>query len=197
MKQRFESKFEQTGGLFEEELVGEADIKNPEYQKELKITQEQEARAIKKEGYIRFWEALKLAKKFQPGDPTNPQKPFGRELRIALQDLLKLKTGEEMDRVRFYTAIGTPLDKIHGVDAFVEYEDLDKKLYHATFDFTTNPRKKVYKSDIVVLEKELPDSQLDSSGFLEKIEEYAKRTLSKMAVREVQEKKIILGKPGN
>ena len=189
---RLESKIELTGRLFEEELVGEADIKNPEYQKALKIAQEQEAKTLKKEGYLRFRKALELAKKFQPGDPTNPRRPFGRELRIALQDLLNLKTEEEMDRVKFYTAIGTPLDKIHGVDAFMEYEDLDKKIYRATFDFTTNPQKKVYKSDIMVLEKELPDSQLDSAGFLEKIEEYAKRTLSKMAVREVQEKKIIL-----
>jgi len=188
----FESRMELTGSLFEEEAVGKVDTKNPEYQQALKKAQEEEAKEGVKSGYIRFRKALELARKFQPADPTNPNKYFSRDLRIALQDLLSLKTEEEMDRVKFYTAAGTPLDTFHGVDAFLEYEDERKQTHRATFDFTANPHKQVYKSDIMVLKNELPDPDLESQKYLEKIEGYAKEVFSKITAEEKTEKETAL-----
>ena len=183
---KFESSFEQTGDIFEWQFIGQVDTKNPEYQKALWEAQNEEDKEGLKDGYIRF-------KKFQPYDPTNPDKPFARDIRIALQELLKLTSDEEMDKVKFYTASGTPLDKFHGVDAFIEYEENPQEdPYRATFDFTMNPQKQAYKGDIVVIGKDLPDPKLNPKEYLQKIEELAARILSKMAVREVQEKKKIL-----
>ena len=189
----FESKFEQTGDIFEWQFIGQVDTKNPEYQKALQEAQKEEEKEGLKNDYIRFKKAVELAKKFQPYDPANPDKPFARDIRIALQELLKLTSDEEMDRVKFYTASGTPLDKFHGVDAFIEYEESPQKdPYRATFDFTINPQKQAYKSGIVVIGEDLPDPKLNPKEYLQKIEEFAAKVLSKMAVREVQEKKKIL-----
>ncbi len=184
----------ETGDLFEHDFIGQVDTKSPEYQKALRETQLKEAKAGKTGNYIRFRSALDLAKKFPAYDPTNPTKPFGRDIRVALQDLLKLETPEDMDRLRFYTASGTPLDKFHGVDAFVEYTDKDGTIYRATFDLTINPQKQGYKSDIIVQEKDLPDPNLHEKEYLEAIERYAKEVLPKMIAKKLQEeKKVIIG----
>ncbi len=191
---KYESKLILTGNLFETEQIGEVDVKNQKYLETLKKVVAEEAGHGMKSGYIRFQKGIELAKKFQPCDPANPTKPFGKEIIIALQDLLKFESEEDMDRIKFYTASGTPLDKLHGVDAFLELEDKDKKVYRATFDLTVNPNKKAYKSDIVVLEQNLPDPTLKPKEYLEAIESYAKQVLSKMISREVQEKKVVLEK---
>ena len=142
---------------------------------------------------------MQLARQFSPYDPTNPNKPFARDIRIAFQDLLenaKALREEDRDLIRFFTAVGTPLDKFHGVDGWLEYLDpKDRKRYFATFDFTKNPNKKVYKSDIMVSEQDLPDPTLESKEYLEKIDEYAKEALKKIIARQVQEPKPVLDRP--
>jgi len=186
---KYESKIGLTGNLFETEQIGTIDTGSPEYQKALRLAKEKEAKFGKEGGYLRFRTALELVKKFQPSDPTNPQKPFARELRIALQDILKLETPEDYDRVKFYTAVGTPLDIFHGVDAFVEFEKENPEtkkvdVYRATFDFTTNPQKQGYKSDIVVQEKDLPDPKLEADDFLEAVHRFAEKAAEKIADQE-------------
>ena len=84
----FESKFEQTGNLFEWQFIGEVDTKSHEYQKELKKLQEESAKKGKTGGFISREKALELARKFQPFDPTHPNKPFARDVRISLLDLM-------------------------------------------------------------------------------------------------------------
>ncbi len=186
---KYESRLGLTGNLFETEQIGTIDTSNPEYQKALRLAQEKEAKSGKEGGYLRFRTALELVKQFQPGDPTNPQKPFSREIRIALQDLLRLETPEDYDRIKFYTAVGTPLDTFHGVDAFVEFEKENPQtkkvdVYRATFDFTTNPKKQGYKSDIIVQEKELPDPKLESDDFLTAIQNFAEKAAKKITEQE-------------
>ncbi len=194
MRHRFESQHEQTGDLFEWQFIGQVNTKDPAYQKTLKETQQKEAKEGMTNNYIRFRSALALAKQFPAYDPTNPDKPFARDLRIALQDLLKLETPRDMDRIRFYTASGTPLDKLHGVDAFVEYEDEEGNILRATFDLTANPQKQGYKSDIIVQADTLPDPKLHEKEYLDKIEEYAENTLPKMLAKKLhEEKKVIIG----
>ncbi|MDO8430076.1 MAG: hypothetical protein Q7S73_01790 [bacterium] len=195
---RFESKGgESTGHLVEWQHIGKVDSENSKYQKALKEAQIEEAKKTGKSGeYMRFRTAMELARQFSPYDPTNPDKPFARDIRIAFQDLLEsagaLKE-EDRDLVRFFTAVGTPLDKFHGVDGWLEYLDpKDRKRYFATFDFTKNPNKQVYKSDIMVMEQDLPDRTLETKNYLEKIEEYAKEALKKIVARQVQEQKIVL-----
>lgn len=194
-KRRFESsRGEQTGDLFEWQYIGQIKTDDPAYQAALEKIKKEEVAGGMNPGYIRFKKALDLAKKFQPFDPSNPDKPFARDIRVALQDLLNLKTEEEMDRVKFYTAAGSPLDKLHSVDAFIEYSDEKGNVSRATFDLTTNPNKRGYKTDIVIQAEELPDPNLNEKEYLEAIDGFAKRILPKMIVKELQEKKkIILG----
>lgn len=185
----------ETGHLFEWQYIGEIDTKNPAYQKALSAAIDSEKKAGMTDDYIRFRKALDLAKKFQPYDPANPDKHFARDIRIELQDLLGLTTEEEMDRVKFYTAVGSPLDKRHSVDAFIEYTDETGETVRATFDLTTNPQKQAYKTDIVIQMKDLPDPNTDKKGYNAAIKEFAKKILPKMLVKKLhEEKKIIFPK---
>jgi hypothetical protein len=77
-------------------------------------------------GYLPFEKAVELAREFQHGDPTNPEKNFANDLRLAIIERLEkrdfLKLGDE-DNVKFYSALGMPLDVFHGIDAFIEFTD--------------------------------------------------------------------------
>lgn len=46
--------------------------------------------------------------------------------------------------VKFYTAVGTPMDFFHGVDGFFECDGVQ-----VTLDLTLNPHKTSHKADIV------------------------------------------------
>lgn len=202
MLKNFESKSEYTGGLFEDQFIGVVDTNNPEYQTELHKAETEEAEQGMDNRYIRFKKALELTKKFQSSDPTNPSKPFGRDLRIALQDILKLENEEEMDMVKFYTAVGTPLDKIHGVDAFIEIDGGKEGTFRTTFDLTTNPHKKAYKSDMVISEENLSDPNLEEKEYLRQIEVYAKLVADRIPINMItrilhEKRKIMFGKNEN
>jgi hypothetical protein len=189
--QHFESKFEQTGNIFEWQFIGEVDVKSPEYQKALKKLQEESGKE-KKKGYIGFEQAAEFAKKFQPFDPTHPNKPFARDVRIGLLDLMMGKkwiteSEEDQDRVKFYTAVGTPLDKFHGIDAFMEYKDPNGKKYRVTFDLTLNPKKPEAKSDIVVSELPDPNAEEEKIRYLATIEQYAQKVLGCIEIRKSHE----------
>ncbi len=182
----------ETGHLFEWQYIGEIDTKNPAYQKALQEAVSSEERAGMTDGYIRFRKAMELVKKFQPYDPANPNKHFARDIRVELQDLLGLTTEEEMDRVKFYTAVGSPLDKRHSVDAFIEYTDKSGETFRATFDLTTNPQKQAYKTDIVVQLKDLPDPNTNKKEYNSAIKEFAGKILPKMVVKKLHEEKKVL-----
>ncbi|MDO8442860.1 MAG: hypothetical protein Q7S81_01175 [bacterium] len=189
---KYESKFEQTGNLFEWQFIGEVDINSREYQKELHKLQEEAAQKGASNGHIPYEEAMELARKFQPFDPTHPNKPFARDVRISLLDLMinkKLITDSEEDQdcIKFYTAVKTPLDTFHSVDAFIEFKDLKGKKYLTTFDLTLNPRKKEHRSDIIVTK--LPDPNLDEDKlrYLATIEDYAQKALGVLEMRMAHE----------
>ena len=106
MRKGFESKsFEQTGDLFEWQYIGEVDTKSHEYQKELKNSRKNPLKG--KDRRLHFpRKSPELARKFQPFDPTHPNKPFARDVRISLLDLMIDKniiteSEEDQDRVNF------------------------------------------------------------------------------------------------
>lgn len=193
MERRFQPKMEQTGGLFEWQFIGKVDTENRDYQKELKKLQEEGAREGATNGFIKRAKAMELVRKFQPCDPTNPyQKPFSRDIRVSLIDLMIIKglisdDDEDKNRIKFYTAVGTPLDKFHSIDAFIEFEDKNGKKYPVTFDLTLNQNKQEYKSDIVV--NELPDPNLDDEKikYLATIEQYAQKVMGVIEIKKSHE----------
>lgn len=124
-------------------------------------------------GYLKFNDALELVRKHLVQDPTNPSKPFANELRIVVIDALGLKSEDEMDRVRFYSAIGTPADVFHGVDGWMEYESPDGRQFVVTLDVTKNTEVlKNRKADVVIWE--VPSPEEDEEKFLEQAEAYGR-----------------------
>ena len=189
---RHESKFELTGNLFERQVIGEVDTNSYEYRKELLKLQEEAAEKGATNRHIPYEKAIELAKKFQPFDPTHPNKPFARDIRISLLDLMiskKLITEneEDQDRIKFYTAVKTPLDTFHSVDAFIEFKDSNEKKYLITFDLTLNPKKESGKSDVIV--SELPDPNLEEEKikYLATIEKYAQKALGVIEMKKSNE----------
>ena len=156
------------GAEFEWDIFGSVDRNNPAYQKELK-------KAMKPNGFVFYRDALNLVKKFQPGDPKNPERGFARDLRIAILDELGLTEEKDMDRLEFYTAVGSPLDHWHGVDSFFELRQKLGSPLRATLDaMMVSEAEKIargqsVKADILVSEKEL---HLDDEA---KLEEEQKR----------------------
>lgn len=117
-----------TGHLFEEEVVGKC----------LWIWN----------AYVPFDRSLATVKASQPKnwDPHDPSTPVSNDLHALVVDLLD----EEYDNVSFFTAVGSPLDYYHGVDAFIEYHG-----QVVTLDVTINKHKDSYKADVIIGEDDV------------------------------------------
>ncbi|KKT56108.1 MAG: hypothetical protein UW81_C0011G0010 [Candidatus Giovannonibacteria bacterium GW2011_GWC2_44_9] len=109
--------------------------------------------------YLPYREAVKLAKDIQQDNPASPKKPFMRDLRDAIVHKMDFKNAKNAERLKIYTAVGTPLDHFHKADMFVELEDEDgKNSKIATGDATINKEKisdKDKKADVLI--GEIPD----------------------------------------
>ncbi len=162
-----------SGREFEYDLFGQADVRNPEYLEALQ-------RAKKPDGHITYRDAVTLVKKFQPWDPTNPSKDFFRELVLALQDKLDIDTGKNPDAVGAYTALKTPLDVLHGVDAFLTVRQGGSESI-VTLDATLNKEKQAsgHKADFIIGD-DFPDANEDEDGYLDAIEKLAGRIASRV-----------------
>jgi hypothetical protein len=125
-----------------------------------------------------FWmtlgDSLELVKKYQPidksdprkkrVDPTNPEAPLLRDLRIEMIDSMEL-TDEQADKLKLYTAVGSPMDLFHGVDAIIDY---DGKI--VTMDLTLKPSDEGKKADVVVT-GDIPDEK--SEEYLPEVKKIA------------------------
>lgn len=138
-----------TGRITERDLFGEF--------KKSKTYIEEHRRLANQTGYIGYDHDMGLIRDNYIQEPTNPEKPFAKELRMAVIDDLGLNTNEEMSRVRFYTSVGTTLDYNHGVDGWFEF-DLEKGgTRKITIDVTTNPNKDTWKANIIFQREDFPD----------------------------------------
>lgn len=127
-------------------------------------------------GYLPWHQAIELAKKFQPADPTNPRKEFYRELLIAVQEKLGIDIARNPDAIKAYTAVGTPLDTFHSVDAFLTRTENGREST-VTLDASLR-REKIEdgaKADEVITD--VPDVEEDEDGYLAAIEMYADRVV--------------------
>ena len=129
-------------------------------------------------GYVKYEPALDLVRKYGKQDPLNPAKPFSKELRQAVIEELGLETTEEMDRVRFYSAVGTPADRFHGVDGWIEYDTPDGRRLVVTVDVTKNPNKESWKADVII--PEVTDPSESESEFLSQAEQYAREITERL-----------------
>ena len=166
-------------------------------------------------GYLRFRKSMELARQFQPYDPpygpSNPDKPFGRDIRLEVIKLFeefvfKRKAApEERRRFQFFTGADkyndgrnerrsdSPIDA-HGVDAWLEYTDENGETFIATFDLTRRRVVEKNKSgrDVMVQEQELGDPHLEPEKYEASVEKLAQQAIRKMLHRQLLEKKIVL-----
>lgn len=171
---------DRSGKLHEAFLLDEVRHEDPEY---LKALREMGADAS---GYLPYRKALELVKGFQPLDPethkpqdsTNPWKAFPSALRIAIADALGLTETKDLDRLHFYTTVGSPLDAFHGVDCVIELEGRTPKEGNrdVTFDVTlhTEPESKEdAKANVIVRGVH----EEDSPEFLKDVDEIAAQAI--------------------
>lgn len=145
-----------SGDEYERAILGICDVENPKYQEALeKIKKPSKNPAFNY--YVKFDDALKLARKFQPlidkenpekgrAELHNPQSHFLKELRLALVEFLDADDDDE--RIRVYTTVGTPLDYLNGTDAII---DIDGKIITVDIKkFVGEYKKSTSKADIVL-----------------------------------------------
>lgn len=102
-------------------------------------------------GYVPYHQSVKMVKKHQPWDPADPSSRAANNLQVLIAEALG---AEDYSEVKLYTAVGSALDKFHGVDAFVEWMG-----FVVTIDLTANLLKDVYKADIIIHEDEIYDQE--------------------------------------
>lgn len=100
--------------------------------------------------YVSYAASLNLAKEHQPWeDPISPSPAFAKKLREAILDAMPRLPQELHKNLKFYTSVGSPLDRYHGVDAFLEFEVIGKDPIRITLDITMKPKKDSWKADIL------------------------------------------------
>ncbi len=113
-------------------------------------------------GYMEYKESLTWAKDHQPKkDYNNPETLDSQQL-LQLKSAVSSKLTNVDEVLRFYTAIGSPLDVLHGVDGFFEVGD-----HIVTVDLTLNSDKVIAKADVVILadnENGMTDEIIDLSA---------------------------------
>ncbi len=100
--------------------------------------------------YVSFRDSLKLAKEHQPWEnPTKPSPLFASKLRGAVLAAMPLLPQSLHENLKFFTSVGSPLDRYHGIDAFLEFEVMGKDPIRVTLDITMRPGKDIWKTDIL------------------------------------------------
>lgn len=97
--------------------------------------------------YFRFKEAMDMARKCQPFDPSCPSLEGARILHGAVAKALRLV---DATALKLFTSINTPLDRFHGVDGWFEFEG---KII--TIDLTLQEQKDHARANFVVHAQEL------------------------------------------
>ncbi|MEA3398211.1 MAG: hypothetical protein U9R06_00510 [Patescibacteria group bacterium] len=149
-----------TGGITEREMLG--GTRTPQKEENIPGVKE----------YIRFDSAIAYAKKLQASeDPSDPDTRFANDLHATIAGKLNLENYADL---KFYSSIGTHLDKYYGVDAFFEIK-IDNVTVLVTMDITTNPNKgDQYKADTIINMPKGgldPDLSEDKEVYRQKIEE--------------------------
>lgn len=116
-----------TGHLFEEEVLSVCPISRTDWDGT---------------GYVSFRKSCVMVREHQPAAlPIT-----ARRLRNRVAE----QVGNGGEHVRLFTAVGTPLDLFHGVDAFFEFKGIV-----VTIDLTINPHKDSGKAYFILNEDDI------------------------------------------
>ncbi len=152
--------------------------------------------AHEKGGYLPYHQAQALIREFNPDDPTNPKQDFARDARLAICDALELDE-EDMDSVKFYSAVGTALDIYHGVDGWFEIDCEDLKAGHLHAEVSLDVTKRAdkldegHKADVMIGDVAAPDDE----AYLTAVDKYAGEITRVMIERILAagERKVLVG----
>jgi|GEM_PF-1304401 len=143
----------ETGGLAERSFFGDRKTPTKKYL-------EQKRNVATENGYVKFKDSLNLVRDNYDGDPTNPEKRLPHDLLVEIRCRIfgDEFSDEEGDRLKFYSAIGTPLDLYHGIDGWFEFIDLANRQVIVTVDVTENLEKASAgdknKADLIIVDTE-------------------------------------------
>ncbi|HCU31255.1 MAG: hypothetical protein UX09_C0007G0003 [Candidatus Uhrbacteria bacterium GW2011_GWE2_45_35] len=133
---------------------------NKPYQKKLEIlVNNYQKPEMQKKGFVPYDQAVSLIREFYPGDPTNPEKDLTNDLMIELREEFGIDEDDGLgDRMKFYSAIKTPLDFFHGVDGWFEFENPGGRKVIISVDVTSNIKLTLEdeknKADIIIVHTE-------------------------------------------
>ncbi|MBP6858395.1 MAG: hypothetical protein KBC33_01020 [Candidatus Pacebacteria bacterium] len=100
--------------------------------------------------YVSYRDAMNMARDNQADNPSAPRLAGARMLHKAVAHELGISDSAEL---KLYSAVGTPLDRLHGVDAWFEFKGIV-----ITIDVTMSEQKERAKANVVV---NLNDSAFD------------------------------------
>ncbi len=133
---------------------------------------------INKQGAGRFVESNEmrdLIKLHYKEKPTEPRKEFAKDVRFEIADQLGIGTDEEMDRLRFYTAVDSLYDIMSGVDAWIEMDMGDLGVAEVRLDATLNPAKNTRNAKADVVVRKVPRSSHGEDAYLNVVERYGEQ----------------------
>lgn len=167
---------ERSENIYKAFLLGRVRHEDPEYLPTLR------ALGAGPDGFLPLRKALELAKKFQPfdpdthapQDPTNPKKAFPNALRLAIADKLGLVEKKDLDRLRYYTTVESPLDTFHATNCVIEFQSKASKAgsFIAPFNVTLrDPEEKAEQEGIIIVRGGLLEE--NSPEFLKEVDKIA------------------------
>lgn len=147
-----------------------------------------------KEGgkYFTFRDAMRVVFEATNQDPENLPDGFANDLRIELIDLISEDDffndagdpGYE-PKVLIWNSVDTPIDKLHGIDAIVEYQHPGmRKPIRVSLDVTLRPDKAEdgHKADIIFYAPPDPDDKRVAEYYMPYVEKIADEVLRKIRV---------------
>lgn len=175
-KERSDRGLERSGKLYEHFLFGDITAgKNHErYVQAIKKCVRHPYGEQGSSGYISYQEALCVAREAHRENPQRPQRKFMKDLYLRLTERVDASLlGNGV--LEIYSAVGSPLDHFHGVDAFVEFRLLknvgEPKL--VTLDASLRGEEKLkdqtHRADIVVPHIDLEENPYEYDRELERI----------------------------
>ena len=113
--------------------------------------------------YLPYRESFNFCRTHQPygWDPTDPPTRTGSNLYASIALKLEETVGEfDWRDLKFFSAIGSPLDVFHGIDGWFEFRGRV-----VTFDLTANTAKADgYKARVILLYEEDDSSEITLKG---------------------------------
>lgn len=170
-----------SGREYEYDLFDAINVDNPRYRILRDELLKKQSPEDQKKGKLSFEDSFWLIKQFQPQESETLRKPFIRDLRIAIGELLNWPDDEQIKNIQAYTAVGsnglTSLDRFYGTDAVIAIQ-LDGREYLLKYDATLNRKKMadaIYdKWRIIIGNAETDDSEKHYQNI---VDDFAKQSV--------------------